>query len=209
MSFDRLAPFYRTIERIAAGGKLQRCRLAFLREIPAPRHVLLAGEGHGRFLPECRRQFPDAEITVIDASAKMLEIARTSVPHERINFIHADILHLPAPAGAFDLIVTHFFLDCFDADNLAAVVENLARAATPDAHWLLADFQIPAGTAARLRARAILTLLYRFFRLTCHLRARNLIPPDAHLQTAGFHRQARRTYDWGLLKSEWWKQGQC
>lgn len=50
MNFDRLAPFYRAMETLAAGGKLQRCRLAFLGEIPIPRRVLLAGEGHGRFL---------------------------------------------------------------------------------------------------------------------------------------------------------------
>ena len=55
MTFDRLAPFYRVMKFFTAGGKLQRCRTAFLGEIPVPRRVLLAGEGHGRSLPASLR----------------------------------------------------------------------------------------------------------------------------------------------------------
>jgi hypothetical protein len=36
MNFNRLAPFYRAMEVIVAGGKLQRCWVALLGEIPAP-----------------------------------------------------------------------------------------------------------------------------------------------------------------------------
>ena len=59
MNCDRLAPFYRTMEFLSAGGKLQRCRLEFLAEIPIPRAILLAGEGHGRFLPRGQVWFDD------------------------------------------------------------------------------------------------------------------------------------------------------
>lgn len=206
MSFDRLAPFYRTMEFLSAGGKLQECRTAFLDEIPPPRKILLAGEGHGRFLPLCAARFPDARITVIDSSAAMLEIARRKAPSGNIEFIHADILQWTGPPDPFDLIVTHFFLDCFPPDELATVISRLAASATPDANWLLADFQVPRGRAASLRSRAILALLYTFFRLLTGLRASSLAPPDESLEKAGFTRHRHLTREWGLLKSEWWQR---
>jgi SAM-dependent methyltransferase len=204
MSFDRLAPFYRMMEAIAAGGKLQRCRLAFLGEIPVPQRILLAGEGHGRFLPECARRFPDAEIVVVDASARMLEIARAKSDSPRVSFIHADALDWQPPPERFDLVVTHFFLDCLTATELAHVVAKFGAAASPRAGWLLADFDHARSGPARWRTRVIVTMLYGFFRVVTGLRARELVSPDRTLENAGFERKARRTYEWGLLKSEWW-----
>jgi hypothetical protein len=39
VNFDPRAPYYRAREFFAAGGKLQRCRLAFLDDIPVPRRM--------------------------------------------------------------------------------------------------------------------------------------------------------------------------
>jgi len=204
MSFDRLAPFYRSMEIFAAGGKLQRCRMAFLDEIPVPKKILLAGEGHGRFLPECVRRFPQTEIVMVDISAGMLEIARSKVESDHVKFIHADFLEWDGPQGEFDLIVTNFFLDCFTADQLALVISKLGRCATPDAQWLLADFEIATTPLAGLRGRLIVGMLYTFFRLVAALKASALVPPERDLEKAGFSLHRRQTHDWGLLKSEWW-----
>lgn len=209
MNFDRLAPFYQAMEWIAAGRKLQSCRMAFVGKIPAPNSVLLAGEGHGRFLPECLKRFPDARIMVVDSSRVMLEIARKKLENdclERVEFIHADLERWQAPIGRFDLIVTHFFLDCFPFQSVAGIVRKLAEAAAPEAEWLLADFQIANGRFSRLRSRWILSLLYGFFRISCQLKARSLTPPDPFLKAAGFVMMDRREFDWGLLKSEWWRR---
>ncbi len=208
MGFDRLAPFYRPMELLAAGGKLQRCRIRFLAEIPPPRAILVVGEGHGRFLPECVRCFPQARITVIDSSRKMLDIARRRTASDRVEFIHADFLDLVGPAACYDLVVTHFFLDCFPADPLAEVIAKLGKMATPAAHWLLADFEIAPTGAARWRSRAIVAMLYRFFRSVTGIRANHLVPPESDLANAGFTRHRRETSDWGLLKTEWWTRNE-
>ncbi len=211
MSFDRLARCYGVLEAFAAGGKMQKCRLAFLDDIPVPRKVLLAGEGHGRFLLECVRRYPEAMIVVVDSSIGMLQVARNKLAlletaNVRVEFVHADVLHWDAPVEKFDLIVTHFFLDCFVADSLAGVVARLGMLASPDAHWLLADFQIAPTGWAGLRCRVIVGLLYRFFRVVCRLKADSLTCPDEDLEMAGFHRHRRTTSEWGLLKSEWWRR---
>jgi len=204
MNFDRLAPFYRAMELFTAGGKLQRCRMAFLEDIPVPRRILLAGEGHGRFLPECVRKFPEAAITVVDASKRMLDLSGRARATHRVDYIHTDILEWEIPDGSYDLIVTHFFLDCFTAEELPRVIGKLVSAATPEADWLVADFEIAPSGIAKWRSRVILWMLYTFFRVVGGLKADTLIAPDALLESMGFQKKGRRSYEWGLLKSEWW-----
>jgi len=210
MSFDVLAPHYRWMELVSAGEKLQRCRTAFLSRVPKANNILILGEGNGRFLVECRRRFPRAAITVVDASARMLELARKrlarqGITSDQINFIRADALAWEPPTGAFDLIVTHFFLDCFRADQLELLIPKLSRAAAPKANWLLADFRAAAAGWRRGRSRVILWLMYRFFIAATQLPARNLTAPDDLLERNGFHRRAREIYDWELLHSDWWQ----
>jgi len=79
MSFDAIAPHYRWLERITAGPLLQCCRTRFLHEIRDARNILLLGEGRGRFLIELLQQNPEAQITCVDASARMLEFSRAEL----------------------------------------------------------------------------------------------------------------------------------
>ena len=211
MNFDRIAPFYQTMESWFAGRCLQHCRLAFLDQIPEPSRVLMVGEGHGRFLVPFRRKFPETEITVIDGSAKMLEIAGRRLVEEGLRtdgvaFVHSMLGDWKIPDQRFDLIVTNFVLDCLTADQLGKAVSKLESSATGDAHWLVADFQVPERGMARWRSRIILWLLYRFFGVTAGLSAKSLVSPDAFMEEAGFHLLERKTWDWGLLKSERWRR---
>ncbi len=208
MSFDFLAPHYRWMEWLLAGSKLQRCRTAFLQEIPKPRRVLLLGEGNGRFLAELAVKNPEAEFTCVDASAQMLRCARERLRRNgpgqtSVRFIHADILDW-RPDGQFDLIVTHFFLDCFRPEQLERIVGQIADAAAPGARWLLADFCEPAAGWAKWRARLILMSMYLFFRVVARLPAGRLTVPDKMLSQRGFTLGSRRVFEWGLLHSDVW-----
>lgn len=211
MSFDAIAPHYRWMECILAGEKLQRCRTQFLDDVPTPRNILLLGEGHGRCLAECRRRFPDASLTCVDASAKMLQLARRRLEtgglgERQVEFVHADALEWKPMAHSFDLIVTNFFLDCFRADQLERIVFQVAAVATPDANWLIADFQTPGRGLKRLRARLIIRTMYIFFKAITRLPANRLSAPDTFLERAGFTRHRRIETEWGLLRSDWWQR---
>jgi ubiquinone/menaquinone biosynthesis C-methylase UbiE len=208
MSFDRLAPHYRWMERVIAGGKLQRCRVAHLDEVRDCRSVLVAGEGPGRFLEVAVRAVPEAEFTCVDASAAMLKhAAARSAGGARVKFVHASLPEWQPQSATFDLIVTHFFLDCFPEPLLSQVIERLAASAKPDARWLLADFQVPPSGLRRLRARLLLGLAYRVFRIATALPATRLVAPDAALERCGFRLRRRIEGDWGLLHSDLWVRG--
>ena len=207
MSFDWLAPHYRWMEAVLAGRKMQRCRVAWLNEVGACRNVLVVGEGPGRFLEVAVAQMPDASFVCVDASGAMLERARVAVQgNSRVTFVHASLPEWEPPPAAFDLIVTHFFLDCFPEPLLQQVVARLAVAAMPEARWLLADFQIPERGLARLRARVLLALAYRFFRIATALPARRLVAPDEAIRGNGFSLRRRMTANRGLLHSDLWER---
>lgn len=209
MSFDTLAPIYRSMERLTAGRKLQKARTEFLDMIPVPRCILTVGEGHGPFLLECCRRFPEASIICVDASKAMMAQAQQALKESgvnaaRVQWVHADVFTWEPPVASFDLIVTHFFLDCFTEEQIRTLVPRISRAADRDASWLLADFQVPQGFWRRLRSRLILAVLYLFFGIMTRVSARKLTAPDPFLQQAGWRLQRRAEYEWGLLKSDWW-----
>jgi ubiquinone/menaquinone biosynthesis C-methylase UbiE len=209
-NFDFLAPHYRWMEWLLAGPKLQHCRTAFLKSIPRPRRVLLLGEGNGRFLVELLRAHPAARCVCADASARMLDCARARLRRhgldpDAVEFIHADALDWSWPSPSFDLIVSHFFLDCFSPEQLVKIIPRIAAAAAPGARWLLADFREPVAGPAKWRARAILALMYFFFHHAARLPARRLTPPDALLAQSGFALRERQLRDWGLLHSDLWQ----
>jgi len=213
MSFDCLARHYRWLEWILAGRKLQRCRTAFLAELHRVKATLLVGEGNGRFLGELLKMPVEGPITCVDSSAGMLDCARSrlrkqGLPTQQVTFLKADILEWSPPMHAFDLIVTHFFLDCFQPSQLESIVSRLAAAARPEALWLVADFQLPEAGWRKLRAAWILASMYLFFRWTTHLPARSLASPDALLAKNGFILQRRREFEWGLLHSDLWISNQ-
>jgi ubiquinone/menaquinone biosynthesis C-methylase UbiE len=211
MSFDRLAPHYRWMEFVLAGEKLQRCRTAFLEQVSAPEKILIWGEGNGRFLVECRRKWREARIVCADASERMLALAnerieRFGLDATGIEFLRADVLKWSPLEKSFDLVVTHFFLDCFRAEQLQQIVHRIAFAARPNGSWLLADFQAPPVGLQRWRANLILTVMYLFFRVTTRLPARRLTSPDPYLTQNEFYLRERRVSEWGLLHSDLWQR---
>lgn len=213
MSFDAIAPHYCWMEFILAGEKLQLCRTRFLDDIPTARHILLLGEGHGRCLVECCRRFPDASISYVDVSARMLALAtqrvkRCSSGVRRVEFIQVDALEWKPPARKFDLIITNFFFDCFRADQMQQIVSLVSAAATLETNWLIADFQTPPRGVKRIRAQLILRMMYAFFRAATQLPAKQLTPPDSFLMSAGFTLHRRIKAEWDLLHCDWWQRAQ-
>lgn len=211
MSFDRLAPHYRRLERLLAGDRLQRCRLAHLEAIRDARQILLLGEGPGRFLAELRRRAPAARVTCLDSSPRMLACAAGQLPPTgpdsgAVTFLQADALSWSPPEQTFDLVVTHFFLDCFRESQLADLVPRLARGLGPGGRWLVSEFRLPSGALRRLQARVQLWLAYRFFRMVARLPANALPDPDSLLIAAGFRLTAHCEFDHGFLRSDLWER---
>jgi ubiquinone/menaquinone biosynthesis C-methylase UbiE len=206
LNCDPIARWYRWLEYIGFGGALERRRFAFLSDVKDARRALVLGDGDGRFLVRLVKQNfsyqPNVEIDYVDLSGRMLELARNRAGNQGVTYHPADALTMPLSADEYDLIVTHFFLDCFDEKDAAALVERVARSARSGSRWLISEFH-----EAGWWARAILGVLYFFFRITTGLKTRRLVDHRPLLQEQGFHLVKSEPGRFGLLVSELWQRG--
>lgn len=212
MSFDTVAPWYRALETLTFGGALQRARMACLDDLDSRSRAVVVGEGNGRFLAALLQRQPLIRIDCVDQSERMLDLARRHIletnPDEirRVAFLQHDILSW-TPNDRYDLIVTHFLLDCFRIQKVGLIVAKLAQAAAaPNAEWLLADFRLPDSGIARHHAQAWLAVMYFFFRSVAGIEARELVDPSPFLRAEGFALERQHLFRQGMLKSELWRK---
>jgi SAM-dependent methyltransferase len=220
-NFDRIAPFFEMIETLAFGKALQRARIAFLTETRDCQRALVAGEGNGRFLAELLRANPKIQIDYVDSSGAMMGLAKSIVagageecdgkifPHthacSRVQFQQADVRDWTPTRPGYDLIVTHFFLDCFDRKALGTVIQQIVAAAGSEARWLLSDFAIPRCGFRRVHAKLWLRTMYAFFRRAAHIEAGDLIDPSPLMRSFGFELRQRIDSRFGLITAQLWQ----
>jgi SAM-dependent methyltransferase len=194
---DPIARWYRWIEYAGFGRTLERRREAFLSDVSDARRVLALGDGDGRALAALLAAAPQACVDYIDLSARMLNLARARAGTERVNYRNEDARVAALPRAEYDLIVTHFFLDCFDETELKPLIVRLSDAAAPRSRWLISEFR---GNGWLVRT------LYLFFRITTGLRTRRLIDHHPLLEHHSF-RLVRHQEAWrGVLASELWER---
>lgn len=198
--FDLLAPHYRWMEAISFGRRLHQCRVAMLDRMTTRRRALVLGDGDGRFLAELIRVNSEVRVDAIDGSPAMIAAARQRVRMipsgiERVNFVTADARTVPLLADHYDLIVTHFFLDCFPQRQLVALVGRIAASLAPGGEWVVSDFRVPETQPARLFSQIALLGMYTFFRCVSGLSAGRLVDPAPLLRECGLQPIA----DWRAL----------
>ena len=208
--FDRVARLYRAMEYLSFGPMLERCRFAHIPELAQTRRALVLGDGDGRFLARLMAANRAIHAHAVDASPAMLDLLRARIEQagaqQRLTTQCADARVFTPQSGAYDLIVTHFFLDCLTLEETCALIARIHPHLAPGATWLVSEFQIPPGN--RLRAgvcRSIISSLYAAFRLLTGLRVRQIPPWREVLARSGFVPHATRTFLGGLLVSEVWQ----
>jgi ubiquinone/menaquinone biosynthesis C-methylase UbiE len=197
MSWDSIARWYRWLEYLGFGRALVERREAFLSDVADARRVLALGDGDGRALAALRKAMIGSatHIDYVDISAQMLELARARAGTDLIAYHCDDALTCPLPESQYDLIVTHFFLDCFDEKYLDLLAARIARAAAPRARWIISEFR---------RSGWLVRCLYLFFRLTTGLRTGRLVDYHPILVSHGFRLMRSESTRGGLLASELW-----
>lgn len=206
-NFDRLAGIYRWMEWLSFGPCLARCRGAFLDRMTARRCALVIGDGDGRFSSRLVRANPDIEVDVVDASAAMLRalVRRAGGAGARIRTQVADARRWkPASNRRYDLVVTHFFLDCLTTDEVRGLAAAVRSGLRPGTLWVVSEFAVPDRGFGRLAAGPLVWALYRAFGVLTGLRVRRLPDYRAAFEEAGLRLIGRREFLCGLLVSELW-----
>jgi hypothetical protein len=227
--FDCLARVYRWLEYLTFGPMLSRCRQHYLGRLGHARRALVLGDGDGRSVARFLRSNPHVNVDVVDSSAAMLRQVsrRIAGSRRRVTFHRCDALDFDPSASfaadssatdavaptdetpaRYDLVVTHFFLDCFSTAELEILVQRIGPYLAPNALWLVSEFAVPPSQPAawlgRLLARIVVGCLYRAFGLLTGLRIRKLPAYEGILESARFKLLERHFSLGGLLKTELW-----
>jgi SAM-dependent methyltransferase len=209
-SFDRLSRAYRWMEYFSFGPYLQHCRTLRIAEMIACKRALVYGDGDGRFLAALLRSAPAIRVTAVDASGKMLQrVAQRLPPQAQVRLVHEDALECPPaefPDAPFDLVVSHFFLDCFDEAEIASLLALVNAAVEKSALWVVSDLAIPQRTPARFLGVLIVRGLYLAFGLLTGLKTRRLPDHARVMREAGWLLEDRKELLLGLLVSERWRR---
>jgi SAM-dependent methyltransferase len=208
-NFDHIARPYRWLEYLTLGKTLEDCRTHYLPQLQDRRHALILGDGDGRFLAQLLKKNPELHADAVDTSSTMLQLLRqhckaaTSDATTRLHTHLANALTVPLE-DSYDLVVTHFFLDCLTQPELKTLITRITSTLTPGALWLLSDFRIPASPM-RLPARFLVRSLYLAFRLLTGLRTTQLPDYASSLTQAGLTRVAQHHSLVGILTTELWQ----
>ena len=188
--FDKLAPWYGILESLLFGSRLQEMRCAYLDQLKDAGTVLLVGEGTGLFLERLLKANPEATVSVVEPSAKMIDQCRKRVPSgdcRRVTFHKSTLLEFES-AQRFDALCTFFFWDCFDEDQLRVMLPAIFRFHKPESFWIDADFfEMPKGAhGITLCHFLLLRMLYGFFGLATGIEARRVVDIEPMAKQNGF-----------------------
>lgn len=204
--FDRVARLYRWAEYATFGPWLQRTRTHYLPLLQGRRHAFVLGDGDGRFLSALFAANSVIEATAVDTSAAMLKLlrARCAPFAGRLRTIIGSAL-TACPDRNTDLIVSHFFLDCLQQEQVERLTARLGETCSAGTLWLVSDFQVPPGRSLRLPGALLIRLLYTAFRVLTGLRVRSLPDTGKALEVAGFNCLHSHSLLGGLLYTELWR----
>ena len=209
-NFDPLARIYRWMEYFSFGPMLERCRFHFLSQCLEARQALVLGDGDCRFTARLLAANPLVQVDAIDSSPAMLaQLRRRVLRHSpqadaRLHTIQTDLRSFSPSPKEYDLVVSHFFLDCLTEEDVAALVERVQPHCTPKAIWLVSEFSIPEKGWQRACSRMLVRCLYLAFSWMTGLRVHRLPDYATVLRHHGFCRRQQHKFLYGLLVSEIW-----
>ncbi len=152
---------------------------------------------------------PGLTAEVIDSSRSMLDMLEGRIDRmgrtarQRIRLHHSDALSSNA-IGSYDLLVSHFFLDCFFPEQIEQLLDRVLPHARRRAQWVVSEFSVPQRAPASYLSVCIVGLLYRAFGLLTGLAVRELPDYAASFRKRGLTLSREETFLGGLLRSQLW-----
>ena len=205
-NFNRVARIYAAMEKATFGPWLWRCRCSFLPELTTQRSGLVVGDGDGRFTAKLLEENSLMLVDAVDASTEMLHklSCNAGLRAGRVRMHLADAREWEPENSAYDLIVTHFFLDCLTTAEVGTLAHKIRSHASANAVWVVSEFAIPKGWLGWLIARPLVLGLYGVFFVLTGLRVQRLPKYGEALVEAGWARLSEKKLLGGLLVSELW-----
>ena len=208
--FDNVAPFYDSLSRLVFGSALRQAQLEHLPAIPAGARVLLIGGGTGWLLEELLRLRPGSYVTYLEASPKMLQLARERLFQNSWMTDAAVTFRLGNEDALrrdeiFDVILTPFLLDLFPGQRLRHLTDRLHAALAPGGLWLFSDFW-PVHSPAPLWQLLLLKAMYTFFGQLSGVQATSLPDFRQHFDRLQLQELEATTFYKGMIQAKLYRK---
>jgi hypothetical protein len=112
----------------------------------------------------------------------------------------------PAPPCCYDIVYSHFFLDCFTEEQNAGLAERIASVSGPGTWWVISDFRQAASGWRKIFTSVWIKAMYLFFRMATQLTQQQLPDYRRALREQGFQLVEERRSMAGLIVSECWQR---
>ncbi len=110
--------------------------------------VLDAGAGTGERTLALLAHSQPGRIVALDASKKMLDVARSKIDDPRVEFQIGDLAHLPFPDNTFDVVLCTWAIEIMDDPR--AAVQEFIRVIKPDGLVIYAFCSLPGGPTGKV-----------------------------------------------------------
>ncbi len=201
--YSRLAPLYLCFERLIYRQALQRCRTAFLTELPAS--LLVIGEGDGRFSEAVRKAYPKTKLTLVEPDAAMREEGMKRSPEsEKVRWLS----EFPKEPHIYDALILNFVADCHEPEELKKLLQRTSPLLSHQKIVIVGDFfpEEVSNAPLRFMARALVKVMYLFFRLSAAVRVQQLPPTQALLKELGWTCSRTHSQWRGFIQAQWWEK---
>ena len=186
------------------GNSLLAIQLLLIKELPPKGHLLILGGGTGQILPSIYNQSPNLKITFLEASSKMIALAKRQTPTgQYITFIHSDSLE--NMKIECDYVYASFFLDLFSPTHIKAIVRTIENHQTHPMTWFIADFDLGPKVKYRLLREFQIKLSILFFTITTN-HQQNFLPEVFEFFTKNRYKSLVTLYlKYGFLRAQVFK----
>ena len=192
-NYNTIAPFYDLLSRIVFGNAIIQSQRFLINAIPAGSSILIIGGGTGYILEEISKKFSKGLwIYYIDISEKMIALSkRKNIGDNQIVFINQSVVDVLLSQN-FTVVITPFLLDNFKENSVKTVFDKLHASLQPGGLWLFADFE--ANEKSPLWKKAMLKVMYFFFRIFCNIEASHLPDTESLFNKYGYKMICRKGF---------------
>lgn len=170
-NFDKVAPFYDRLAGLIFGKPIKKAQTEYLHLIKAGSKILILGGGTGWILKEILDRQTDVEISYVEKSTRMIDLAKTACSNDNIEFVNLAFEEWQTEEK-FDFIMCNFFLDVFQSQKLKnQIIPKIKSLIAENGRLLVADFQVNQPMWQKM----LLWAMHRFFGLFSNMESQKLI----------------------------------
>lgn len=201
-NFDLIAPGYDLLARIVFGRSIVNAQIYHLKKLSRGADVLIVGGGTGWILTALDDLKIPLNITYVEPSSAMIRRANEKGPFKNLSvtfmFASHDAL---GESESFDIIITGFFLDLFNQEQLPGVMRALKVHLRSNGLWFCTDFHVPQ----KLWQKLLVKFMYRFFRRVADIPGDRLLDFGRYFDLMDMRMKHEKSFYYGMIQSTVYK----